>query len=198
MKLPVQGRPRDANTTERIIRAATTQVLTGGLQSLNYEALATAAKTSRASIYRRWPTKLDLGVEVMGQIAAIGTKPDSGDLIADLAEHCLQTISNHSSASPAPNPADIWASIAHRDLAKIYEQRIGKYRRQDGLEIIAAGISRGELPENVDANLILDTMAGYVTYLTLYSDRQVSYDRVVVLARSLCANPPLLPKQLDS
>lgn len=192
MSQPNQGRPRDSKTTERIIKAATAQILEGGLDALNYEALAVTAETSRTTIYRRWPTKLDLGIDVMESLAVIGTKPDSGDLVADLTEHCMQATNNHKVIAASAKPSEIWRTVLHPEIARIYADRVGKYRRLNGLAIIADGVSRGELPANVDGNQILDALAGYVFFINVYSHTQVSVERVANLAESLVAAPPLL------
>lgn len=192
MSQPTQGRPRDHETTERIVKAAAEQILEGGFDALNYEALAVTAKTSRTTIYRRWPTKIDLGIEVMERLAQIGTKPDTGSVATDLTEHSLQTTRNHNLVASAANPADIWASILNPSLAGAYHERIGQFRRENGREIIAAGVSRGELPENVDADLILDAMAGFVLFRNAFSSRQLEAEQVRSLAHALCQAPPLV------
>jgi len=54
------GNPTRAALEEALLDAAWAELLRAGYEALTYEAVAERARTSRAVLYRRWPTKRDL------------------------------------------------------------------------------------------------------------------------------------------
>ena len=54
-----------------------------GFSALTVEGVATRAGVGKATIYRRWPSKLPLVVEAFGQLPGFA-KVDSGNLAEDL------------------------------------------------------------------------------------------------------------------
>jgi len=71
-----KGRPRD-DTREAAILGATITVLKNvGYDRLTIEAVASEAKASKATVYRRWPNKAALVVDAMAQL---GPPKDTGD-----------------------------------------------------------------------------------------------------------------------
>lgn len=58
------GRPRDPERDRKIIAAARKLLTEGSFDSLSFEAIAQMTGVTRATIYRRWPTKAHLVQEV--------------------------------------------------------------------------------------------------------------------------------------
>ncbi len=90
------GRPRDESRDEAIYEAALELVAEVGYDRMSMDTLAARARVSKATIYRRWPGKLELVVAALKHrlvppdSAQADTGSLRGDLIADLtraAEH---------------------------------------------------------------------------------------------------------------
>ena len=85
------ARPRVEGDREQEIFDATLDVLVDvGYDKLTMDAVATAARASKATLYRRWESKASLVLEaVLAQKGPIGDLPDTGTLRGDLiASHC--------------------------------------------------------------------------------------------------------------
>lgn len=80
------ARPRVEGEREQEILEATLDVLADvGYDRLTMDAVASAARASKATLYRRWETKASLVLEaVLAQKGPIGEAPDTGTLRGDL------------------------------------------------------------------------------------------------------------------
>jgi AcrR family transcriptional regulator len=88
----VQRRRHGAELQKVLLDAAWEELVEGGYDSFTIDAVAVRAHTSRAVLYRRWPTKQDL---VKAAIASRGFQqtieiPDTGTLRGDLIEFMNQ------------------------------------------------------------------------------------------------------------
>jgi AcrR family transcriptional regulator len=87
-----QRRRHGAELQKALLDAAWEELVEGGYDSFAIDAVAARAHTSRAVLYRRWPTKQDL---VKAAIASRGFQqaieiPDTGTLRGDLIEFMNQ------------------------------------------------------------------------------------------------------------
>ena len=60
IEVRTQGRPRDAQCSSRISRAAIELLAEQGYDRLSMESVAERAQTSKATLYRRWSSKAEL------------------------------------------------------------------------------------------------------------------------------------------
>ena len=80
------GRPRDDAREQAILDAAIDLVAEIGYDAMSIEAVAARAKSSKATIYRRWPGKAELVAEAMRRRSepVLEDLPDTGSLRGDL------------------------------------------------------------------------------------------------------------------
>ncbi len=87
-------RPRVEGEREREILASTLECLVElGYDRLTFDAVAASAKASKATLYRRWPSKVDLVVEALQLMMGVEADryPDTGSLRGDLiAQACAK------------------------------------------------------------------------------------------------------------
>jgi AcrR family transcriptional regulator len=82
---PGRGRPRDDAREQAILDAALDLLVEVGFERMSMMAVATRARASKATIYRRWPGKVELVVDaIRRRRAATPVPPDAGSLRADL------------------------------------------------------------------------------------------------------------------
>lgn len=82
-----RGRPRSQASREAILRAAAELAAPGRLSGLTMEGIARRAGVGKQTVYRWWPTRVDVVVEaiVAGHLAApLPVPEDTGDLHRDL------------------------------------------------------------------------------------------------------------------
>ena len=91
---PARTRPRVEGEREReILEAALDTLADVGYDRLNFDAVASAAKASKATLYRRWPGKVDLVVDALQLMIGVEADryPDTGSLRGDLiAQACAK------------------------------------------------------------------------------------------------------------
>jgi len=78
------GRPRDPDVERSILSAAQDLLVDEGYSGMTVAAVARAAGSSKAAIYRRWPGKIDLAVAAVRALASSAEVPDTGSLREDL------------------------------------------------------------------------------------------------------------------
>lgn len=82
-----RGRPRSQASREAILRAAAELMAPGHLSRLTMEGIAQRAGVSKQTVYRWWPTKIDVLVESIGEgylDIPLPLPEDTGDLRRDL------------------------------------------------------------------------------------------------------------------
>jgi len=80
-----RGRPRSERSHRAILEAANEILEERGFVDLTMEEVAQRAKVSKATIYRRWPTKGTLVFEAFADgYLALQPLPDTGTLGGDL------------------------------------------------------------------------------------------------------------------
>ena len=78
------GRPRSKKADRAIERAAERLLATVGFAGMSMLAVAAEANVSTATLYRRWPSKHELALHVLGRVYDELPIVDSGDLRRDL------------------------------------------------------------------------------------------------------------------
>lgn len=186
------GRPRDPEITDRVIHHALEQLRRAGYDALSIESVASASKVSKAAIYRRWRSKSDLAIGAILSIADAGECPDSGNVRDDLRSHVAQTSWSHERSSQDGVPDRSWSSLLSPDIASSFMRQVGSARRQNGRKIIARAVTRGELPGDTDADLILDALAGLAFMRLAVDQHPVTQREAGSIVEALCTAPPRL------
>jgi AcrR family transcriptional regulator len=81
---PAAGRPRDPALDAAILAAAQDQLIAHGFTGTTVEAVARAAGTGKAAVYRRYSTKTGLVVAAVQALQRPPDVPDTGSLRDDL------------------------------------------------------------------------------------------------------------------
>src|SRR5271170_1436069 len=81
------ARPRSALAHSKVLKAAVELFAGRGIDTTSMDAIAEASGVSKATIYKHWPDKDSLIMEVLGHLYGLDEEPpvfDSGDFRADL------------------------------------------------------------------------------------------------------------------
>ena len=84
MLAPCRGRPRSTEADQAIADATLALLEEEGFSSLTMAGVAGRGGVSTATLYRRWPSKLDLVVGVLTAQVEESPTVDTGTLIGDL------------------------------------------------------------------------------------------------------------------
>ena len=78
------GRPLDPGIDDQLLRATQELLVEEGFERLTMDAVARRCGASKATIYRRWPSKIALVVAAAAALFQAPEVPDTGDLREDL------------------------------------------------------------------------------------------------------------------
>jgi AcrR family transcriptional regulator len=152
-----------------------------GYEGLTVEAVATEAKSSKATVYKRWPTKAGLVVAAFiegTRVFAIAPRTGSlrEDLLAVGASAC-QHAREHASTMRA-----VLTEISRNPAmnAAIHDEFV-RPRKLIMDEILAAAVQRGEVDTAVLNDELFDLMPGYLTFRALISGHPPTAETVRML-----------------
>jgi len=83
------GRPRDPDVDAAVLRSTQDLLVERGYAGMTVEAVARAARSGKAAVYRRWPSKAHLVVAAVRALSDEESVPDTGSLREDLLECAL-------------------------------------------------------------------------------------------------------------
>lgn len=148
--------------TAAVTAAVMEQLAENGYARLSMEAVAKRAGVGKSALYRRWPSKQDMVVSVLGEFSVeLAEFADTGALRTDLmaALELLHTWLTH--PRMAAILPDLTAEAGRNPvLAQAVRATIGQPRRALGLQLLQRAIERGELPADTDVEMALDLIAG--------------------------------------
>jgi AcrR family transcriptional regulator len=163
-----RGRPRDRGTQAAVLTATRRLLLDGGYHQLTFEAVATAAGTSRSTLYRWWPTRGALVLEAAADHLDIGVVPDTGDSRDDLRVAIHELIDTFSDRLAG---IVILAAIANLDddptMARTFRERWVYPWRTTAADALRRAIERGDLPAGTDVQFTLNVIVGTVFQCTI-------------------------------
>ena len=172
-----RGRPR-TDSIDRAVLDATTQLLHEvGARGTTIAAIAARSGCSKASIYRRWPSRDSIVLDAL-RIATQGT-PDDIELVIGLEQRLGSTVhaAAHRGASAYSSPMlqavlpvivrELLAgtSLGERFLAEIFQPI-----RHDAAQRLEGAIERGEVAGHVDRDLLFDLVYGAMLYRALIGE----------------------------
>lgn len=169
------GRPRSARAHQAILGATLSLLLEEGFAGLSMEAVATRSGTSKATVYRRWSSKVDLVVEALNLLSTLPPEdPDTGSARGDYLALTEQILATADPRLPILMPRLMAESVDHPDLYEAVLDNMVNPRRAALARILVRGIERGELAPDLDLELALDLLVGPLIYRMLLSGGDMS------------------------
>ncbi len=163
----VRLRPRvEGGREEEILDATVAVVAELGYDRLTMDAVATAAKASKATLYRRWTTKAELVVDAISRAKGcpIPEDVDTGSLRGDLI-----SMSCGDGGFTDELPMSVIAGLLtalHRDpeLQKAFQERFLAPRQDVVATVYARAVERGEIAPDVDIELLSVTLPAVIIH----------------------------------
>jgi AcrR family transcriptional regulator len=170
---PAAGRPRSEEAHQAILDATLELLVEVGFSALTVEGVATRAGVGKATIYRRWSSKLPLVIEAFGQLPGL-EEVDTGSLVDDLnrmLKGYLQLFNQTPLATVLPSLA---GERAHNpQLSELFDP-VFRTRRRPLVRALERAVERGELPDDLDLELAADLIVGPVAVRLFFTGRGVS------------------------
>jgi AcrR family transcriptional regulator len=143
-----------------VVDAARYELARVGYRALRIEDVAVRAKVNKTTIYRRWPTKLDLVRDTINSMFEVDLpEPNTGSLREDLLVMARAMIEFLRSADGQVLVRMIMAEGADKDLREIADAVRAEKDAQVEV-IITRAKARGELRMNLSAELVISSLVG--------------------------------------
>lgn len=188
------GRPKDPELDGKVLDAAAGLLEELGYLELTIEKVAARAGVTRKTVYNRWANKSALVGELLIRNAGVEHIPDLGDTRAEMRELFAQIVRDVGE-SRGRLLSSLWATIGDPAVLHRFRTEVLGPRRQFARAAVQRGVARGDLPADIDVDLLIDMWSGTVMFRTeVRSDALLDSqaDAMVELALSGCV--PRLPK----
>jgi AcrR family transcriptional regulator len=162
--------------TAAIIAAFFTELADSGYERLTMVRVAARAGVGKAALYRRWPSKQQMLIDLVDQFATAAVlPPDTGSLHGDLiavAEEAITVLSNPLVRRVIQS---LVAEARHSpELAAVLAERFINPRRQAGVQMLRRAIERGEISPDTDLELAQDIFGGPLYFRGIILDENFS------------------------
>jgi AcrR family transcriptional regulator len=155
--------PREAE-----LLAVTLQLLQEhGYDGLTVDAVASAARASKATVYRRWPSKAELVLAAFNEgVRQVAVPPNTGTLRGDLlqvGEICGEQVHQHASTIRAV----LVEASRHPELNDALQHQFIEQRKALIQHILRQAVERGEIAEAALADELWDLLPGYLIFRSI-------------------------------
>jgi AcrR family transcriptional regulator len=158
-------RPRVEGDREREILVAALEVLADvGYDRLTMDAVATRAKASKATLYRRWTSKASLVIDALLLNKDVPMAPDTGTLRGDLLEAFCGTGGLVDPQVVTTLFSVLTAVTRDAEFAEEFRTRVIGPKMQVGRSIYERALARGEVREDLDISLFGPALAGILLH----------------------------------
>jgi AcrR family transcriptional regulator len=174
---PGPGRPRSEQAHRAILEAALELLSQVGYDRLSVARVADRAGVGKATVYRRWPSKLELVAEAFLQLPEMA-EPDTGNLVDDLTG-VLGSFVEVSATSPLAIVLAILSGERARDpeLAKMLSP-LFEARREPLIRVLERAVSRRELPPDIDLEAAADVIMGPVVTRLFFTGGELGAEQI--------------------
>jgi AcrR family transcriptional regulator len=164
---------RGDGARQRVLKAALEVLDEDGLPGFTMEAVARRAGASKATVYRRWPTVGALLIDAMDATFQPLPVPDTGDVETDLAQ-LLTAFVHLLEHTRYPRLLAAFIDAAERDptLAALHAD-LTRRRREPALVVLARAQRRGQLPADLDLEVLTDLLASPLFYRRFVAHRPI-------------------------
>lgn len=160
---------RRTRTRERVLSAAGQILHRYGYARLTMERVAAESGVAKTTLYRRWPTKAALCMDLYLEVASHELQaPDTGDIARDLKQIFVAVVrlQTQSVAGPALIGLIAEAQI-HPQTRKAFLAEFAMRRREVTRSVLRRAIERRELRADTDIDLVIDALGGAATFRLL-------------------------------
>ena len=164
------------STRERMLAAASEVLRTEGYTRLTMERVAADSGAAKTTLYRHWPTKAALCMDLYLEVAGRELRdPDTGDVADDLKQivNAVVRLQTQTVAGPAfiglVAEAQINPATREAFLAEFAERR-----RELTRTVLRRAIKRGQVRRDIDVDLVIDALGGATTFRLLQGHAPLS------------------------
>jgi len=182
---------RKAGTGERALATAAEILRREGYSRLTMERVAGKSGVAKTTIYRRWPTKAALCMELYLEVAGRELHdPDTGDIAGDLRHICNMVVRLQTRTVAGPAFIGLVAeALSNPKSSASFLAEFAERRRELTRRVLKRAIHHGEIRADTDVDLVIDALGGATTFRLLQRHAPLSRrfaDALVTLVLSGC------------
>ena len=157
---------------ERELLAVTLRLLQEhGYERLTLDEVAAAGRASKATMYRRWPTKAELVLAAFIEgVSQDAVPPDTGTLREDLIA-IGDTVCAQAKEHSATMRAVLGEVSRNPELNDAMQQQLFDQRRAMMKQVVKRAVDRGEIGADAANSELWDLLPGYLIYRTVIQNR---------------------------
>lgn len=170
-----RGRPRSRRVQEALFDAALALVEEGGYPAATIEAIAARSGVAKTTIYRRWPNRSALFVDLMGRLTETELpSPVGRDPLRGLQVE-LRTAGANADRLPGRLMVSLLGEAQHDpEVRAALLQRVLLPRREVRIRAIRRAQASGKLRRDLHPNVAVDLLWGPVFYRMLVRHEPVT------------------------
>jgi AcrR family transcriptional regulator len=176
---------------QAVLDAAFAELDERGYADFSIDAVARRSGVHKTTIYRRWPTREAL------LVYALDTRSDRdllipkvGSLRAELQQFGELVLAKLTSTH---GNALLKSLVSAADESPDVREKVGKFWRERldaGAAVLSRAVDRGELPPDIDADLMIEAFLAPIYLRVLFSQAPVTTEFLGQLIEVLCDGAP--------
>ena len=156
------GARRNPETEQAILEAAEAIMAEQGIAGFSIEAVAKRARAGKPTIYKWWPGKTALLLDVYHRQKPASVHMDTGSVEGDLVAFLTGVFAHWGDTGAGQVFRFVIAEAQRDEAAAASLAEYSAERRIQSGEIFRRGIDRGELAADIDVGLCADMLAGFI------------------------------------
>lgn len=170
-----RGRPRSEQARRAVMKAALALVEKGGYPAATIDEIAARSGVAKSTIYRWWPSRPSLIVDLLLHIAAAVAPPPTGPD----ALRALRTELSRIAKSVAALPGRLLVSLVSEgqtdpEVRAALKRGLFQPRRRATARVVRQAQASGELRRDVHPDVIIDLIYGPIFYRRLLRQEPTS------------------------
>jgi AcrR family transcriptional regulator len=169
------ARPRSIQAHRKVLEAAAELFAQQGIDATSMDAIAESSGVSKATIYKHWPDKDALCLEVLGYVHGLDEKPplfDSGDFRTDLIDQLrYQPAANRKELKDKIWPHLMAYSARNRTFGDAWRAKVLEPARTGLSFTIKRGEKLGVLRAGIDPEIGIALLLGPMMYRHIFAKR---------------------------
>ncbi|MFV0256942.1 MAG: TetR/AcrR family transcriptional regulator [Acidimicrobiales bacterium] len=158
------ARQRSEEARLKVLASVGDVIIERGVEGLTIEEVAQRSGVAKSTIYRRWPERASLIIDTVQSVFAHVVAPDTGSLRGDLDAYFeLMTAADLSGRVGRLMPS-LTASAARDPEISAALDRLADERERPVRIIMERAVARGELPDDLDFDVVMGTVIGPIVF----------------------------------
>lgn len=176
-----RGRPRSIETDDAILAATLELAAEVGINGMSMDDLAARAGVSKATVYRRWPSKETLVIAALDSAIVPLDDVDTGTLRGDLDVYLGELVQRFDQNPMNDILPHLIEAGCRDEVVRASLDDYVRHRRAPLRSIFDRAVASGELRDDIDLDVLIDVTIGPFIYRRLLTRDPVDRHFVIEL-----------------